>query len=119
MLDKIKKTLEAYYTINHEVLSESENTDLKEQIAFIDTLKGKLDMNVSRQEFLDLYKAAMEMIAYYDGSKEKERFNHLYGYPVTVHWNGIYCDCSDGATAWNYIVSNIKNVIEEDGDDFK
>lgn len=77
-------------------------------------LIGKKEEEVTKKEFLDLYGAAMEMIAYYDGSAEKERFNHLYGYDVTVHWNGVYCNCSDGATAWNHIVSNIKGIIEEE-----
>ena len=80
-------------------------------------LKGEVGQRVTRKEFLDLYNAAMEMIAYYDGSDETERFNHLYGYDVTIHWNGVYCDVSDGATAWNHIVSNIENVMEEMDDE--
>ena len=76
-------------------------------------LKGKADQRVSRKEFLELYKAAMTMVNYYNGTEGTERFNHIYGYNVTVHWNGIYCDCSDGAIAWNHIVSNIEGVIDE------
>lgn len=71
------------------------------------------DQKITRKEFIKLYNAAMEMIYFYDGTDEKERFNHLYGYDVTVHWNGVCCNCSDGATAWNWIVSNIEGVDEE------
>ena len=76
-------------------------------------LKSQVGEKVTRKEFLELYDAAMKMLDYYDGTEEKERFNHIYGYDVTIHWNGVYCNCSDGATAWNHIISNIKSVNEE------
>lgn len=84
-------------------------------------LKGKADKKVSRKEFLRLYDAAMTMMDYYEGTKETERFNHVYGhnYDVTVHWNGVYCNCSDGATAWNHIIDNIKYVDEEVDDEWE
>lgn len=118
MLNKIIKTVEAYYDINADVLDVKQKADLKAQIEYLKCLENskikKRDEKVTRKEFLKLYNTAMEMICYYDGSDEKERFNHLYGYPVEVHWNGVYCDCSDGATAWNHIVSNIEGVIKEE-----
>ena len=76
-------------------------------------LKSQVGEKVTRKEFLELYDAAMKMLDYYDGTKEKDRFNHIYGYDVTIHWNGVYCNCSDGATAWNHIISNIESVNEE------
>lgn len=82
-------------------------------------LVGKKEQEVTRKEFLKLYDAALEMLKYWNGTDEKERFNHIYGhdYDVTIHWNGVYCNCSDGATAWNHIVSNIADVIDELGDE--
>ena len=118
MIENIIKTVDAYLITNMDVLDTKQKAELKAQIAYLKEFNKdstiKKDQKVTRKEFLDLYKAAMEMICYYDGSDEKERFNHLYGYPVEVHWNGVYCDCSDGATAWNHIVSNIEGVIEEE-----
>lgn len=118
MLNEIINTINAYLVTNVDVLDVKRKAELKAQIEYLKCLKNngitKKDEKVTRKEFLKLYGAAMEMICYYDGSDEKERFNHLYGYPVEVHWNGVYCDCSDGATAWNHIVSNIEGVIEEE-----
>lgn len=78
----------------------------------------KADQKLTRKEFLELYDAAMTMNHYCDGTEQMERFNHIYGYDVTVHWNGFYCNCSDGATAWNWIISNIEGVDNElDGEE--
>ena len=67
------------------------------------------DRKVKCSEFLDVYNQAFEDL----GAEECE----LYGNDVTVHWHGIYCNCGDGASAWNNIISNIPNVIEENGDE--
>lgn len=78
----------------------------------------KADRKITRKEFLDLYSAAMTMNLYCDGTEQMERFNHIYGYDVTVHWNGFYCNCSDGATAYNYIIDGIQGVDDElDGEE--
>ena len=66
------------------------------------------DVKVTRREFLDIYDIALEMI----DSEFGER-TEIYGHNVEVHWHGIYCDCGDGATAYNYIVDEINGVIEE------
>lgn len=79
---------------------------------YAELIKNK-DQKVTRREFLDLYNAALTMRDYYDGTDEKERFNHVYGYDVTVHWNGVYCNCSDGATAYNHIICGVEGADEE------
>lgn len=58
-----------------------------------------VDVRVSRKDFLKLYAASED--------------DDVYGYPVTVHWHGIYCDCSDGATPSNHIIPGILSCDEE------
>lgn len=135
MLNKIKETINAYLQTNKEVLDVKEIAELNAQLAYIESLKNDFyeltdkrieketeiakralfkvlsekkteDIKVSRQEFLDIYGLAMSGL----GSDKCE----LYGNEVTVHWHGIYCDCSDGAVAYNNIIAGIKNVIKEE-----
>lgn len=137
MLNKIKETVNAYLQTNKEVLDVKEIAELNAQLAYIESLKNDFyeltdrrieketeiakralfkvlsekkteDIKVSRQEFLDIYDLAMDGL----GSDECE----LYENEVTVHWHGIYCNCSDGAVAYNNIITGIKNVIKEEGE---
>lgn len=137
MLNKIKETVSAYLLTNREVLSVKEIAELNAQLAYIELLNNDFyeltdreiekqteiikrtlfkvlsekkteDIEVSRQEFLDIYGLAMAGL----GSDKCE----LYGNDVTVHWHGIYCNCSDGAVAYNNIITGIENVIKEEGE---
>ena len=72
--------------------------------------KSVTDVEVTRADFLKIYNLGMETME--DNCED----NEIYGNNVTVHWHGIYCDCSDGAVAYNYIIDAVKGVIEEDGD---
>lgn len=72
------------------------------------------DVQVSRQDFLKIYNEALD----YMFDNPNKEINDIYGYPITVHWHGIYCDCSDGATSNNYIIPGIKACDEElDGEE--
>lgn len=137
MLAKIKETVNAYLQTNRDVLDVKQIADLNAQLAYIESLENDFyeltdrrieketkvakralfkvlsekrteDIEVSRQEFLDIYGLAMDSL----GSDRCE----LYGNDVTVHWHGIYCNCSDGAVAYNNIVAGIENVIDEEGE---
>lgn len=137
MLNKIKEIVSAYLLTNREVLSVKEIAELNAQLAYIESLNNDFyeltdreiekqteiikrtlfkvlsekkteDIEVSRQEFLDIYGLAMAGL----GSDKCE----LYGNDVTVHWHGIYCNCSDGAVAYNNIITGIENVIKEEGE---
>ena len=137
MLSKIKETVSAYLQTNREVLDVKEIAELNAQLAYIESLDHDLyeltdreiekqteiakrtlfkvlsekkteDIEVSRQEFLDIYNLAMDGL----GSDECE----LYGNDVTVHWHGIYCNCSDGAVAYNNIITGVEKVIMEEGE---
>lgn len=71
------------------------------------------DVRVSRKDFLKMYDGAVnEFLDLYHED------NDICGYPVTVHWHGIYCDCSDGATPSNYLIPGIKDCDDElDGEE--
>ena len=120
MIENIINTVDAYLTINMDVLDTKQKADLKAQIAYLKELNNdgtiKKDVRVSRRDFIDRWNAAYTLLGHYMDTNE-ERFNFIYGYPVEVHWNGMYCDCSDGAVAYNNIIEGVKGVIEEEGDD--
>lgn len=140
MLRKILNTVDAYLITNKDVLDPTEIAELDAQKTFLYSLiendnhleewnkaeekAAKLrrllfkvmkehesgDVKVTKREFLEVYEEAMNDL----GSDECE----CYGNDVTVHWHGIYCNCNDGAVAWNHIVSGIEGVIDEYGDDY-
>jgi hypothetical protein len=67
------------------------------------------EVKVSRQDFVNTYKAAVDEM--FENPEDDE--NEIYGKNVTVHWNGIYCDCEDGASVYNYIIPAIEDVMSE------
>lgn len=115
------KRLGQYYC-----LTESEYNELgknkKEYDELLDLMAKVLakekqteDIELSRKEFVALYNL---MVTQMDNNMEKGKDdNEIYGKDVTVHWHGYYCNCSDGATVYNYIVSNIEGISEELGDE--
>ena len=64
-------------------------------------------VRVSKADFIAMHRAAVRDM---DDSEN----NDIYGYDFTVHWHGIYCNCSDGATPANYIIPGVKGCEEED-----
>ena len=79
------------------------------------------DKAVTRKEFLRLYNEELnkhfEEMDKAENEDEYENLTaHIYGYPITVHWNGIYCSCDDGATPYNHIIPGIE-VCDEELDD--
>lgn len=92
---------------------ELEKRVAKMQLALLSvTSKGSnSDVEISLQDFLDIYDLALNIM--FDTQSED---NDIYGYPVTVHWHGMYCDCSDGATPSNHIIPAIQSCLEEIGE---
>lgn len=77
------------------------------------------DVRVSKMDFLEIYQKALD--TFFDimdncnGNETPDEIpNDIYGYNMTVHWHGIYCDCSDGAVASNNIIPGIEGVLDED-----
>lgn len=117
------------YDGNEEELEEMERTieDLKKQIDEIKAdYKKRLelmqkallelsrktdtvpqDVRVSKADFVAMHNTAVYEM---DGIED----NDIYGYDVTVHWHGFYCNCGDGATPANYIIPGIEDCNEED-----
>ena len=77
------------------------------------------DIHVSRKQFIKMHDVeAFELL---DEELNKHDYkstpddyeNPIYGYDVTVHWHGMYCNCSDGATPSNHIFPAIEACDEE------
>lgn len=65
------------------------------------------DVRVPKADFVAMHSTAVYEM---DGSED----NDIYGYDITVHWHGFYCNCGDGATPANYIIPGIEDCIDED-----
>ena len=72
------------------------------------------DVRVFKRDFLALYNKALEDM--FDNPDRED--NDIYGYDITVHWHGMFCNCSDGATTSNYIIPAIENCYQEDDEDY-
>ena len=38
----------------------------------------------------------------------------IYGHDVTVHFHGLYCNCQDGAAAFNYVIEAVDACASEE-----
>ena len=73
------------------------------------------DVRVSRIDFVAIYNQALEeMFDNFEKDNSDETPNDIYGYDITIHWHGIYCNCGDGATPSNIIIPAIEEVDNED-----
>lgn len=120
----VMMTRQDYVGMKHEYESKIEN--LNKRIELLqEALRTKLDDNelvdiqVARQDFLDIYDKELEYMFEVGNSEENftEKNQKIYCHDITVHWNGIYCNCGDGATPSNYIIPAIKECDEELGGD--
>lgn len=69
-------------------------------------LKG--DKLVTREKFLKKYNKELN----------KDEHGKIYGNDVTIHWNGMFCTCGDGATAYNHIICGLEDAMTElDGEE--
>lgn len=71
------------------------------------------DIELTCREFLSVYNAAVtDMFEREDNGDDK---NEIYGYDVTVHWHGFYCNCEDGATVTNTVIDGVECCADELG----
>lgn len=75
---------------------------------------GIKDVRIAKVDFLEIYHKAVEDML--DNPDEED--NDIYGYDITVHWHGLYCNCGDGAIPCNYIIPAIENCLEEDNEEY-
>ena len=64
-------------------------------------LKG--DKLVTREKFLKKYNKEFD----------KDDRGKIYGNDVFIHWNGMFCSVSDGATAYNHIICGLEGAMTE------
>ncbi len=98
---------------NNELIHEMqmELKELKEAllVATRDRKKKLKGIGLKRQTFLDVYDHCF--------LRENGSEDDIYGHDVYVYWHGFFCNCSDGATAYNNIIEGIKGCIDEDDSD--
>lgn len=69
---------------------------------------GNKAVRVSKLDFIAMYKTALEYMW------DHEENNDIYGKDFEVHWNGIYCNCGDGAAPSNYLIPGVEGIADED-----
>lgn len=80
---------------------------------------GCHDVRVSKADFLEMYQKALdEMFDNMEKPNCDELPNDIYGHDITVHWNGIYCNCGDGAVVSNNLIPGIEGVLDEDDTEY-
>ena len=77
------------------------------------TNHGSHDVRVSKTDFLEMYQTALDYMWEHDDEE-----NDIYGKDFFVHWNGIYCNCGDGAAVSNYLIPGIEGINEEDDTEY-
>ena len=91
------------------------------QTALLNATKGNTTVagvQVTKTDFLEIYnKALNEMFSKEDKENFDPHTTDIYGYDFTVHWHGIYCNCSDGALPSNHLIPAIEGLNDEDPDE--
>lgn len=108
-IDRVEKEKDEH-TLDYERRLELMQTALIKLTQKTDTVPS--GVRVSKADFIAMHNAAVRDM---DGNED----NDIYGYDFTVHWHGIYCNCSDGATPANHIVPAIEWIIEEDPTEYE
>ena len=75
--------------------------------------KGKTDdVRIPKADFIKIYNAAVN-----DMFDRPDEENNIYGYDVTIHWHGMYCNCGDGAIPSNHIIGGLECLYDEEPDE--
>lgn len=107
--------------------------EMKKKDQEIDTLKKRIellqyalieattplpqqDKRISRKDFIEIYgKCVVGMFEEDDKGIENGPYNgRIYGNDMTIHWNGMYCNCGSGAIIANEIIPGIREVEKDD-----
>lgn len=90
------------------------------QSALLQATNGKKAVDgvqVTKTDFLEIYNKALNEMFDREEKDDLEN-NDIYGYDFTIHWHGIYCNCSDGAQPSNHIIPAIEGLNDEDPDEW-
>lgn len=89
------------------------NKMLRKALMQLTSKEKTSDVKVTRQDFVKMFNKSVDFM--FDNPTKEE--NDIYGYEVTVHWHGMYCTCSDGATPSNHIIPAIEECDKEIGEE--
>lgn len=108
----VMMTLKEYNNLNviKNKLKESEvsNAMLRKAMLQLTDEGNTTDIKVSRSDFIKMHEMAVNEM--FETNSEE---NDIYGHNITVHWHGMYCSCSDGATPSNHIIPAIVECDNE------
>lgn len=77
--------------------------------------KNPNGIRIPRELFCNIFNAEIEDMLSSDFDE-----NEIYGYPVAIHWHGMYCECGDdGAGVANYIIPAVMDLDKELDDEIK
>lgn len=74
------------------------------------------DKQIPRKDFIEIYNKCVSRMfeenekGIGDGPYERR----IYGNDMTVHWNGMYCNCGSGAIIANEIIPGIEGVEDDE-----
>lgn len=71
------------------------------------------DIRIPKADFIKIYNAAVN-----DMFDHPDEDNDIYGYDVTVHWHGFYCNCGDGAIPSNHIIGGLECLYDEEPEEW-
>lgn len=95
---------------------EEENARLLDLLFKVLPKEGKTgDKELSRKDFVEVYNFMVKHMDTVEDNFTKEN-NAIYVHDCTVHWHGLYCNCSDGATVANNIIPAITSVDDEEAE---
>ena len=115
-----KEWNETKYKLEHTEKAYEKRIELL-QSALLSATAGTISnegRQVTKTDFLAIYNKALNAMfkAEEDGTLDPDN-NDIYGYDFTIHWHGIYCNCSDGAMPSNHIIPAIEGLNDEDPDE--
>lgn len=73
--------------------------------------QSKTAKTVKIREFLDLYKKELDKL--FSDDSELSETAHIYGYDITIHWNGYIVNIGDGAIPTQSLVPALEEMDEE------
>lgn len=140
MIDKIINTIKGYVLQNNaDVLSSEKKAEIMAEIVYLEKLRNyeyleqridklqdalidavtpipQQDVLVPRKDFIEIYNKCVSRMfeenerGIGDGPYEKR----IYGNDMTIHWNGMYCNCGSGAIIANEIIPGIEGVEDDE-----
>ena len=87
--------------------------DLEEETAAEEEEAEEEPKQVTIREFIDLYNAELQKM--FDEADSEKETAHIYGYDITLEWNGYKVNLGDGAILTNALIPALEEMDSEYG----